>query len=164
MNKKRSLKMNHLKKIENIIVAAVCLFCMLVMTTGCGDSTEADVCDPDSARNITVNYEGDTQEIFLGNLSGEVDDDLCLVSLADIVAAADELEIDVEETVFDFEASDGFRPTQMGPDSGCDVVEGSALSQGWIDRNTGALVWDDSLGFFGCYYVKQTVIIHVIDR
>lgn len=164
MIKNVSLRFNLPREIAKRIFGIVCVFSMVVLMTGCGDSEEADVCEPAGARNITVNYEGDTQEIFLGDLSGEVNDSLCLVSLADIVAAADELEIDVEETVFDFEASDGFRPTQMGPDSGCDVVEGSALSLGWIDRNTGALVWDDSLGFFGCYYVKQTVIIHVIDR
>lgn len=138
---------------------------MGVLTCACNDSTRGgDICDPADAREITVEYNGDIAVVFLGDMEGTPDVDLCLVSLLEVVESADELEIDIEEVSFDFEAADGFRPTQMNSDSGCDVVDGDVLSLGWVDRNTGLLVWDDSLGMVGCYYVKQTVKIHVIDK
>ena len=142
-----------------VFLVLVVLMAGLSVAPGCGDDEKGDPCDPTNAVTLTVAYDGSSQDVFLGDLAGEADGDLCLVSLADVVEAADTLTIDLQTTAFDFEASDGFRPTSVG----CPRVAGTDLSSGWVDWNTGTLVWDDALGFEGCHYVREVVTIDASD-
>lgn len=141
------------------LLGLVVLMGGLSVASGCGDEEKGDPCDPINAVTLTVTYEGSSQDVFLGDLTGEPDGDLCLVTLADVVSAADTLVIDLQTTAFDFEASDGFRPTSVG----CPRVAGTDLSSGWVDENTGTLVWDDALGFEGCHYVRDVVTLDASD-
>jgi hypothetical protein len=68
---------------------------------------------------------------------------------------------DVASLVFDFEGDDGFHPSMK---ANCQsFVTGAQLAQGYILPETRTLVWDDALGFPGCYSVKAVAKIIGLD-
>lgn len=77
------------------------------------------------------------------------------------VWTAGELVDDLSSVVFDFEGDDGFHPSSKGA---CEpYVTGEQLALGYILPDTRTIVWDDSLGFPGCYGVKATAKIIALD-
>jgi hypothetical protein len=128
-----------------------------LMGVGCGTG-ETDPCDTGSAVTMTVVYDQQEADVHLGNLEGTLEGDVCLVSLADVVARAGIVERPAEK-YYDFEATDGFRPSSKD----CVMLEGTLLEQGGVDMTTGTLVWDASLGLKGCYFVKEARVIFVYD-
>jgi len=135
------------------------LVCTLWTASACGDDgDDAPPCDPSRALSVTVTYGTDSQPVDLASLSGTEDGDLCLVPLMDVVGAAG-LGFDPDASYYDFVGGDGFRPTQVE----CVTVDASTLEQGWVDRVTGTVVWDDALGMRGCYSVTGAVEIVAYD-
>lgn len=131
----------------------------LLIAPSCGDSgDEPPPCDPSRAVTMTVSYESEREVVDLGTLTGTEDGDLCLVPLMDVVDAAG-IGFDPDKSYYDFVGSDGFRPTQVE----CLTVDATVLEQSWVDRVTGTLVWDDSLGMRGCYSVTKAVEIAAYD-
>ncbi len=119
---------------------------------------EEDPCDPSRAVTMTVSYHDRSASVDLGLLGGERRGDLCLVPLDRIVETAD-LGIDLERTRFDFEAADGFRPSQVD----CAPLDGTVLARGWADMGSGTLVWDEIMELRGCYSVTRAVTILASD-
>ena len=117
---------------------------------GCDGQAESDPCRPERPAILTVVYGGRSADVDLGTMTGEREGQLCLVNLADVVAASG-LEVDLSQVVVDFEGRDGFRPTSVG----CALLPGETLSHGWADKGTGTLVWDESLHLRGCYSVRE---------
>jgi hypothetical protein len=130
----------------------------LVLAPACGGGDEPPPCDPSRAVSMAVSYGNESEAVDLGTLQGTEDGDLCLVPLMDVVDAAG-LGFDPEASYYDFMASDGFRPTQVD----CVTVDATTLELGWVDRVTGTLVWDESLGLRGCYSVTKAVEIAAYD-
>lgn len=131
----------------------------LLLTPGCGGGDDEPVpCDPSRAVSMTVSYDTDSEVVDLGTLTGSEDGDLCLVPLLDVVNEAG-LGFDPDASYYDFVSGDGFRPTQVD----CVTVDATTLKLGWVDRVTGTLVWDASLGMRGCYSVTGAVEIAAYD-
>jgi hypothetical protein len=129
-----------------------------MLGSSCSDSDEADPCDPILARSVTVEYDGQEETVELGDLAGELDGERCLVALPAVLQAAD-LGIVLAEVAADFRADDGFQPSSVE----CAPLDGATLELGHIDRRTGSLVWDPSLGLRGCYSVQKVQAILVED-
>lgn len=125
---------------------------------GCGGEEDWDPCAPEVAVPMTVSCSGQEHSVDLNTLAGVNDGEMCLVPLADVVEAAN-LGKELQELVFDFEALDGFRPSQVE----CLPLEGSVLESGWMDRATGTLVWDEALQLRGCYSVREVRKILATD-
>ncbi len=131
----------------------------LLTASACGDDgDDAPPCDPSRALSLTVTYDTQSEAVDLASLTGTEDGDLCLVRLMDVVDAAG-LGFDPVAGYYDFVGGDGFRPTQVE----CVTVDASTLEQGWVDRVTGTVVWDDALGMRGCYSVTGAVEIVAYD-
>ena len=118
---------------------------------------EQDACQLDAV-TLTVTYGAESADVDLADLDGTLDGDRCRVPLVDVVTATN-LGIDLASTYVTFEATDGFRPTQVG----CSELPGSTLDDGDVDRPTGAILWDEALGLRGCYSVNQARAIIVTD-
>ena len=126
------------------------------------DEEEVDPCDPANAVTINVEHGAQNADVALGTLTGTEDGDLCLVNIVDIVNAAN-LGLTLTDHYYDFEASDGFRASSSGQ-PGCTSLDGTQLQGGgWADMSTGTLSWDDSLGLGGCWRVRDTIKVHVLD-
>jgi len=68
---------------------------------------------------------------------------------------------DASALQFDFEGDDGFHPTSS---PNCtSYITSEQLSMGYILPTTRSLVWDDSLGFPGCYSVSNVAKIIGLD-
>lgn len=52
---------------------------------------------------------------------------------------------------FEFVSSDGFKPS----DKGCAPLSGSVLDKGYINPTSRNVMWDESLGYRGCYSVND---------
>lgn len=115
-----------------------------------------------TGQSVEVVYDGTSHEVDLSTLDTVDVGGAQLVVLADVVEAA-ELGVAVEDLVFDFVASDGFRPEDS---SNCvDVVPlaGSALASGFIDPVTRDLSWDEALGLPGCMGIDDVVTIEASE-
>ena len=62
-----------------------------------------------------------------------------------------------------FKGSDGFNPASLANCTMLVPVSGSNLLKGGIEKATRNLVWDDSLGFPGCLYVRDTAELIVVE-
>jgi len=75
------------------------------------------------------------------------------------VLAATGLSVAWEERTYDFVAYDGYRPSTK---DGCDPVDYTAIQGAYLYPGSGNLVWDASLGLFGCYFVDGMVEIDAL--
>lgn len=133
-------------------------------TTGVGGSNDAGGASGSSTAPIgpqlALSYGSATATIDLGKLPTQTYKDEAVVPLSAIWEAG-KLGKSASELVFDFEGDDGFRPTTKPK---CpDPVAGADLDKGYLLPATRTLVWDDSLGFAGCYGVKALKTIIAID-
>jgi len=131
---------------------------LLLAPAGCGSESDPEPCDPARAVTLQISYGNGSEPVDLGTLSGTEEGDLCLVPLMDVLEEVS-LGFDPSTSYYDFVAADGFRPTQVD----CVTVDATILELGWVDRVTGTLVWDASLGMRGCYSVTAAVEIAAYD-
>lgn len=74
---------------------------------------------------------------------------------------AGKLHADTSTLEFDFYGDDGYHPSEHASCSW--LPTGADLQKGYIQPDTRNLVWDDSLGAFGCYKVKGIAKMIGID-
>jgi hypothetical protein len=141
----------------NRSIRVALLATLLLALVACGDDDPEDACHVDAV-TLTVTYGGQTADVDLADLDGVLDGEVCRVPLVDVVTTAT-LGIDLPSTYVTFEAADGFRPTQVG----CSELPGTTLDDGDVDRPTGTILWDESLGLRGCYHVNDARVIVVTD-
>ncbi len=82
-----------------------------------------------------------------------------LVKLQDVVLAAD-LVSTPDKNVFDFEGTDGFRPSA---DKGLDPLTWEQLSKGWMHPVTGSLTWSPELSMPSAWNVSNVAKVHILD-
>lgn len=130
---------------------AVSLTCILA--AGCSDDQSVD---PGAASSgdavIEVTFEGQSVPVDLGNVTTSTYKDVELVKLSDLWEASG-IATDRTTLAFEFVASDGFKPSVKD----CEDVPGDVLDRGYVDPATRNLTWDESLGYGGCYSVRETV-------
>jgi len=107
---------------------------------------------PEDAKgsSVSVLWDDKDVEVFLDPLN-KVDfegSSVCL--LWDVLLAAGLEEQDILGMRFDFEGSDGFRPSSVG----CALLEGETMEHGYLDPESLALLWDSDLNLRGCYWLR----------
>jgi len=119
---------------------------------GCGSGQEVSF-DPQKpeAASIIVSVDGVEATVVLADLETVPFEDVQAYSLWDILLAAGLDEETLPSLCFDFEASDGFRPSSVG----CECLAGETLELCYLDPAGLSLVWDASLGLRGCYWVRE---------
>ena len=80
-----------------------------------------------------------------------------------VVWSAGKLTDDIANLAFDFEGDDGFHPSMKGGDC-LAYPTATEIEKGYILPDTRTLVWDDALGFPGCFSVKATAKIIGLDQ
>jgi len=129
--------------------------CLLPLTA-CSDDQAVD---PGSGSGggggdatVLVTYEDQSVDVDLSGLETTSYKGVDLVKLSDVWTASG---ISVDRTTLEFElvASDGFKPSV----NDCEDIPGDVLDQGYIDPSSRNLTWDESLGYGGCYSVRETV-------
>ncbi len=138
----------------------------LLLSVGCEQQidedvdTGADTPDDSSALGyqLTVTVDGDSattdlSELATTDLAGE-----SVVALS-VVLEASGFEVTWADRTYDFEASDGYRPST----NDCGPSDWAAMQGGYIFPETGNLTWDESLGIMGCLFVDGVVLVDVLD-
>ncbi len=100
---------------------------------------------------VQVSYQGQSMAIDLGTLATTSYKGVNLVKLSDVWTAS---QINADRTTLEFEfvAEYGFKPSKKG----CADLSGAVLDKGYIDPASRNISWDESLGFEGCYSVRNT--------
>jgi hypothetical protein len=111
--------------------------------------------------DITAVYGADSVTVNLAALPTQDYKGVAAVPLT-AVWAASKLHPDVSTLEFDFYGDDGFHPAQKG---GACLVNptGANLAQGYMLPDTRSLVWDDALGWPGCFSVKAVEKMVALD-
>jgi hypothetical protein len=125
-----------------------CLSCGLEQDVSF-DEPEAQ---PPEGPSLFVLWDENETEVFLNDLDKVLVEGSEVCILWDVLLAAGLEEAEASSLRFDFESKDGFRPSSMG----CEPLEGETLQQGYLNPETLNLIWDDALGFPGCYSVRET--------
>ncbi|MBN2498743.1 MAG: hypothetical protein JXR96_29400 [Deltaproteobacteria bacterium] len=112
------------------------------------------------AGRVTVQHGQDEVEVDLGTLETVNVEGEELVKLKVVVQAAS-LVADPSAFGYDFEGSDGFRPTE---DRGAEPMEWAKMDQGYIHPVSRNLSWDAELGLSGWWSVSDTARVHVLDN
>ncbi len=112
---------------------------------------------------VTVDYDGDTEDITLDSLETA---DLGGTTLVLLPTIFDEtaFTFDLSSVVLSFEGSDGYNPVDQGTCEEALPASGDLADQAGIDTLTNDVLWDPSLAFPGCANVKDVAIIYVIDN
>lgn len=110
--------------------------------------------------DILLVHGDDSVVVDVAVLPTQVVKDVAVVPLP-AVWGAGALTPDTSELVFDFEGDDGFHPSNKPSCSA--YVTAEQLELGYVIPETRSLVWDESLGFPGCYGVKSVAKIIALD-
>ncbi len=125
--------------------------------------TDTDA-DTDSVeRSVTVDYNGDKEEVALGGLEKTDIDGVQAVLLSTIFDET-AFTFELSSTVLSFEGSDGYNPVDKGTCEEAMPAAGDLAGKGGIDLLAGDVLWDPTLGFPKCAFVKDVAIIYVIDN
>lgn len=111
---------------------------------------------------VDVVYGDETVTVDLRSLETVDIDGVDHVRLSDVVGWAD-LGVALANLEFDFEASDGFRPSSSGNCADFVPVAGIDLENGFIAVESRSLAWDESLEFPGCLGVDDVAQIIATD-
>jgi hypothetical protein len=103
-----------------------------------------------SGVTIQVSYQSQAVPVDLGAIATSTWKGVNLVKLSDVWTSS-QIASDRATLEFEFVADDGFKPSNKG----CADLPGDALDRGYIDPASRNLIWDESLGFKGCYSVKN---------
>ncbi|MFH1465797.1 MAG: hypothetical protein ABIO70_15530 [Pseudomonadota bacterium] len=123
--------------------------------------TDADTdtdSDTDLVRNIDVVADGASATINLYGLATATYDGDTVVAVTTVLEAS-ALGVTWAERTYDFEASDGFKPS----DRDCGPSDYTTIQGAYLYRETGNLVWDEALALPGCFYVDDVVKVLVQD-
>jgi hypothetical protein len=120
--------------------------------------TPTDDTDTNLSRMIDVVADGSTVAVDLYDVATSTYGEDTVVAVSAVLEAS-ALEITWAERTYDFEASDGFKPS----DRDCGPVDWATLQGAYLYRETGNLVWDESLKLPGCFFVDDTVKVLVQD-
>lgn len=142
-------------------LAGACV-CSLLVLSGCGDNDqtvnpgETNTAASDGGGDATgvvvgVFYDGRSVDVDLGTVATTSYKGVNLVKLSDVWTSSG-MEAERAALEFEFVASDGFTPSSKG----CAGLAGTVLGMGYIDPVSRNLTWDESLGFEGCYSVRDT--------
>lgn len=138
---------------KSMVRTACTLLFLAFAATGCSDDDQ-DVdlgISPDTAGSVQVFLGADMVDVDLGPLETLEYKDVDVTPLSAVWSQAFP-SVDPSTLVFGFESDDGFKPSNKG----CEDVSGTALSQGYLEKISRNLVWEESLGFKGCYSVQGT--------
>lgn len=135
----------------------------LLGLAACGDQ-KVDTEDTDETEEtdapgytIEVAAQGETAEVDLSDVSTSDLDGEQVVMIGDVLTASG-LTATWADLSYDFEASDGYRPSVKG----CGPVDYDTVLQAGLHPETGNLTWAESLGLEGCFYVDGVVLVDAI--
>jgi hypothetical protein len=132
---------------------------LVLLCPACGLEQDISFDEPEASSPegpvVTVLWGINEEKVFLDDLDKIPFQGTLVCRLTDILLEAGLEEEEIRSMRFDFESEGGFRPSQKG----CDPLEGESLSLGYLDPESLALLWDDTLGLRGCYWVTQTAQI-----
>lgn len=134
---------------------------LVLLCQACGLEQDISFDEPESSPPegpcVTVLWGGNEDVVFLDSLDKVVFEERSVCLLWDVLLEAGLEEEEILSMHFDFESGeDGFRPSEV---VGCDPLDGEILALGYLDPDSLALLWDDTLGLRGCYWVTQTAVI-----
>lgn len=112
---------------------------------------------------VLVTYSGVEEEVDLTTLDTVDVEGEDLVLLSSVVLEAFPTRA-LADILANFEAYDGFVPSQSPYCDGLVPVFGLRLEQGYIDPATRNVSWDEALQFPGCMYVDECVEIEIFDQ
>ena len=95
----------------------------------------------------------DLSDLAAVDLAGET-----VVALTAVLDASG-CEVTWADRTYDFEASDGYRPSA----NDCGPSDWTTIQGGYIYPETGNLTWDEGLGMLGCLFVDGVVLMDVLD-
>jgi hypothetical protein len=133
---------------------------IVVAAAGCDQSVDEGADGDDGGGSVTVVFGDAGREVALGTLPTTLVDGTPVIGLQAVVEAALPGE-DCAGLVFDFEASDGFRPEQRDFCATLVPVDWTSLGRGNINPATRDLVWDAALGYPGCMSPRDVAKIDV---
>jgi hypothetical protein len=141
------------KMFLTLLLAWVCL-------ASCGLQQDISFDEPEavpppegpSVRVVWEQNEPDGVPVFLHTLDKVVVEEGAVWRLWDIVLGAGLEEEEILAMRFDFEGSDGFRPSSK---PACPPRQGEDLALMYLDPEELDILWDDSLGLSNCYQVKE---------
>ncbi len=105
--------------------------------------------------SVTVDQDGQTATVALGDLTWFASEGAAVVSLTD-VAAASQIVTTPQSVTFEPEASDGYKPS----DNNNDPLVHADWSQGFIGVESGNVGFPESADIPKCYHVKDATILH----
>ena len=130
-----------------------------------GDSdsdSDSDV-DTDVVGHVTVDFDGDAEEVDLTGLeTAEVDG--AAVALLTTIFAATSFAFELDAVSLSFEGSDGYNPTEEGSCTEALPAPGALAAQGGVDPATNDLEWDPALEYPGCAHVKEVAVVYVTSN
>jgi hypothetical protein len=129
-------------------------------TNGGGGATGGTGGAQAAVADVRLTYGGASATVDLATLATQDYKGTAVVSLATVWAAG-KLHADTSSLQFDFEGDDGFHPSNKA--SCAAYVAGAQIARGYILPDTRTLVWDDALGFPGCYSVKAVATVIGLD-
>jgi hypothetical protein len=133
---------------------------LVLLCPACGLEQDISFDEPEASppegTYVTVLWGENEEKVFLDDLDKIPFQETLVCRLTDILLEAGLEEEEIRSMRFDFESEDGFRPSLK---EGCDPLDGEILSLGFLDPESLALLWDDTLELRGCYWVTQTARI-----
>lgn len=152
---------------------SIVLFCSTAAGVGCsgaageddgGSSSSSGAASQDGGSSgavqqgdVTVVLDGKELPVSFEGLTTTTFKDQEVIALPTVWAAAVP-DQGYEDFVFNFVGADGFRPESRSKCEGV-VFDGEVFAKGYIDVVSHLLVWEDSLGYSGCAFVKDLVTI-----
>jgi hypothetical protein len=124
--------------------------------------TDSDV-DTDVVGHVTVDFDGDTEEVELAGLeTAELDG--ATVALLSTIFAATSFAFELGAVSLSFEGSDGYNPVVEGTCTEALPAAGTLATQAGIDPATNDVEWDPALEYPGCAHVKEVAIVYVTSN
>jgi hypothetical protein len=132
---------------------------LATVALACGNDQEVDPGAPSGqAQSVDVTFGSKTVTVSLEPLQTVDYKGIGAVPLHDVWNAAHG-SVSPSSLAFVFESDEGFKPS----DKDCADVPGTVLDKGYLEKTTRNLIWDESLGFRGCYSVRGTKSITGVD-
>lgn len=125
--------------------------------------TDTDTDTDTDGAIITVDYDGDTEDVALDGLdTAEVDGTqvVLLTTIFDETAFS----FDLASVSLSFEGSDGYNPVEEGTCTEALPAPGTTSSQAGIDPVNNDIEWDPALEYPGCAHVHDVAIIYVLNN
>ncbi len=99
---------------------------------------------------VQVSFDGQSKTLDLGTLPTTEYKGVNLIKVSDLWTAS-QFGVDPATLEFEFVSTDGFKPSVKD----CADLPGNVIDKGFLDPTSRNLTWDESLGYPGCYSVKE---------